>query len=764
VLASERLCLAVGLVTALALLSSPLLGVHGVESALVLGAVLPPFVAAAAARRLVWVRQHGLGPTAAAVLGRALGMATLVLALPVAILALNALRVRNCAPGQGLLYMLLGPLPGVLLAAVVGVVCGTALRRPRLATALAISAPLVAICAALGRFYGTPAIALYGHFFGWFPGAIYDQALTVPLELATFRGVTVLLAMGLALVVVALWNPGLRRWQLRSLRPLPAAAGLGALMAAAGADAFGPELGHRVTKAYVVEELGTTRRGERCIVHAPRELPRDELLRHVEDCDFRVHQAERALGVRQPVPVTAFLFRSPEEKRRLMGAATTNIAKPWRHEVYLHLQRWPHPILEHEVAHVVAGQVGAGPFRVSGRLGGLLPNPGLIEGLAVALAWEPRDDLTPHQWARAMLEVEQMPSIDALMGLSFMLQPGANAYTATGSLVRYLLDEHGAAVMREAYRTGDLAGALGKPPSKIEQQWHAFLAKVRVPDGTLELARVRFERRGIFSTVCPRQVALLHKRMRGDLAAGDAERVRETCDELLTIDPVDHRARAELVGALARLGHPSEARSELRLLQTRYEAPAPLLAMAHERLADAAWQRGDVDEARQRYMALLDEPQSMDRARTLEVKVLGVDAPPAQRRAIYDLLVGDDGGGTTSAVAVHLARELGELRFDGLGPYLEGRQLSYHRQHRRAAHLFDQAIDRGLATERLRREALRLQGTSLYGAGLLEEAERFWNVRRAFAQSHAEVFEAEEWLARIAYARRPRPRLTTGPR
>jgi hypothetical protein len=745
------------LATALALLPSPLLGVHGVESALALGIVLPPFVAVAAARQVARVRQRGVAITASSLVGRSLGMAAGVLALPVAVLALNALRVRNCAPGQGLLYMLLGPLPSVLLAATVGVTLGAALRRDRLAALLAAGAPILGAAVVLSRFYATPAVALYGHFFGWYPGAIYDQALTVPLELATFRGVTVLWIAGLGWLVVGLYCPGTRRFRLRSARPVPSLAGLGLLGAAAVAAAFGPELGHRVTEAHVVEELGITERGARCIVHAPRELPRRELSWHVADCDFRVHQAEQLLGVQQHAPVRVYLFRTTDEKRRLMGAATTNIAKPWRNEVYLHLRPWPHPVLGHEVAHVVAGQVGAGPFRVAGRLGGLVPNPGLVEGMAVALAWEPRDGLTPHQWARAMREVDRMPSLRGIMGLSFLLQPGSNAYTAAGSFLRFVLETRGSQVLRDAYRTGDVARAAGVPLADLEQQWLAHLEQVPLPEGALELARVRFEGGSLFSTVCPRQVAVLHRRLRGDLGAGDAERLLLTCEELLTIDHTDHRARAELAGALARSGREDEARSQVALLAGRYDAPAPLVAAARERLGDAAWQHGDVAVARRRYRALLDEPQGPDEARVLEVKALAVDAPPEEARVLFELLVGEDARGAPPAMAVHLARELSALRDDGLGPYLEGRQLFLLQRHHHAALVLEKAVALGLPTARLEHEALRMVGASFYAAGLLAEAERLWLTRRQGAAALADRIEAEEWLGRIRFARHTAP-------
>ena len=71
--------------------------------------------------------------------------------------------------------------------------------------------------------------------------------------------------------------------------------------------------------------------------------------------------------------MTAFFFRDAADKKRLMGAGDTYIAKPWRREVYLQVAAYPHPVLGHELAHVIAGAFGQGPFHVAGPLGGLWP-------------------------------------------------------------------------------------------------------------------------------------------------------------------------------------------------------------------------------------------------------------------------------------------------------------------------------------------------------------------------------------------------------
>lgn len=90
--------MAVAALAGLAMTASPLLGVHGVESALVLGILLPPFTAAAGARYVHAVRQSRAHERASRLLGRAAGAALVVLAIPVGLLAINSLRVRSCTP------------------------------------------------------------------------------------------------------------------------------------------------------------------------------------------------------------------------------------------------------------------------------------------------------------------------------------------------------------------------------------------------------------------------------------------------------------------------------------------------------------------------------------------------------------------------------------------------------------------------------------------------------------------------------------------
>ncbi|MEM9067250.1 MAG: tetratricopeptide repeat protein, partial [Myxococcota bacterium] len=394
-----------------------------------------------------------------------------------------------------------------------------------------------------------------------------------------------------------------------------------------------------------------------------------------------------------------------------------------------------------------AGNAAVGPFRVSGTIGGWLPNPGLIEGIAVAIEWPERDGMTPHQYCRALKEMDRLPRLDDLMGLSFLSLPASQAYTGAGSFVRWLLDTRGPEVVREMHRSGTVA-SLGEDMETLEAAWRASLDEVVLPPGALDLAELRFARSSIFQSTCPHALARLRRELGADLAAGDHARVVATCDELLAIEPAELSALVTRPGALARMGDLDAAVAALEAVEG---APPPLVWRARERVADARWIRGQRSSALDTYRELLRGAQSDGDARQREVKSLAIGSGGPQERLIRDLLVGPQGRGVNSTVAVHLAREIDRFRGDGLGRYLEARQLMAQGRYDLALPSIEEAERRGLPTERIRDEALRMIAITLFATGDLSRSEQRW--REALERPRLRNM-AEEWLDRIEFHRR----------
>jgi tetratricopeptide (TPR) repeat protein len=516
----------------------------------------------------------------------------------------------------------------------------------------------------------------------------------------------------------------------------------------------GHALGHVTSRDFVMHKLGLVVESKHCHTVVPRELPQREAARLAEDCEFRIAQLERALGVREHEVITAFFFRSPQEKRALMGAMRVYIAKPWRREVYLQLGEYPHPVLPHELAHVVARHTASGMFGVPGKLGGLIPEPTLVEGTAVALEPVPRDELTPHQWARAAHQAEIAPPLSNLLGPSFFGTNQHLAYTLAGSFLRFVLDTRGAEALRAVYRSGSVEQALNKPFAELEREWRTYLESIPLPAPAAALAKQRFERAGVFSQVCPHAIERLEGELGAALSAGDLERAVGKCREVLAIDPRNTATRATLAGALARAGQEPEAESELARLRRPPEAPRPTIARAETSLADAAFLRGDFAAAEQSYRKLLNEPQSEGDLRQLEVKLLALEAGDPTRTLIGELLIGRVGQSLDPRAAMHLIHALGPHREDGLAAYLEARQLQAAGRSDLALPLARKARTRGLSTRRLRVEAMRMHGLLAFQSGLLDEADAcFRELEEQDDASLAELAEARDFRERVAYRR-----------
>lgn len=724
----------------------PLVGLHGVESALILGLVLPPLVAAVGAATFASVAKFERPGRGIDVMARAMGAALLILAPAVVLLGANAIHFRQCAPWEGLAFMLLGPGVGCLLGACVGVWTGAVLGGSTKAIWIAPWVPIGALAVALWLLWSTPAVYAYGAFAGYYPGSLYDEGVTIPMSYMLYRATTLIGIASLWMLFEAAWQPDDRRVSFvtgATAQPGWLFVGVAGLVLVGLVYWHGEELGHRVTEARLAETLGKTQVGHRCVVHMPRELPSDAAARLVDDCDFNVYVSEQALRVQTETPVIAYFFRDAKEKKRAIGVGKTFVAKPWRNEVYLQLRSWPHPVLGHEIVHAVAAAMAQGPLGIAGRLGGLIPNPGLIEGTAVAVAWQKSDGLDPDQWSRVMLEYGKLPEASQLMSLRFGTLPALRAYAAAGSLVHHLIRTRGEPALEKAYEAGEITQL-----HELEKDWHSYLNTVPVNDQDRAVAMVGLNRKSIFSAICPHQVARLKQALSGDVAAADHDRMVASCREILAIDNRDTGVRAVLVGALAAQGDPDTAQAELEVLRDHLEAPQPTVARALEKLADAHWGRQEHARAQTLYGELLELPQPENTARARELKAMAIELGGRQAELIYDLLGGKRPAGAT---AVHIARELARLRSDGLGQYLEARQLIFRNRFDLALPLLEWARELGLPTDRLRRENDRLLGLTLYANGRLDRSERVWT--RLRASDPASESESERWLKRIELKR-----------
>lgn len=703
----------------------PLFGGAGYEQALASGLLLP--AAAAVATALDLAPPRGGIPAPLACMGRGLASGAVLAGLGLVTALLHGVRVGVCDLWGGVTFFGLTAGVGSMLGGVWGAVAaevGWSARRPRfVCVALALAAPLIGIAISVARFYFTPMIFSFDPFFGYFSGALYDTVVDVRTELWTYRAGSAATLAACALLAASLERRAGRLALASSQsRMAPGACLLlsGVAMSVSVAVTLeGPALGHWQSASTIALALGGHASGARCDIVYPDTLFADQVALLVRDCEEELAADERRLGTRLQGRLTMFVFSDARQKRALMGAAETSIAKPWRREVYVQYARYPHPVLGHEIAHVVAGSFSPGPFHVGG---GLLPNPGLIEGVAVATSPDD-DELTDAQWARAMLDLGILPSARDLFSLAFLGQSAQKSYTVAGAFVAWVLERWGGGTVRAWYGGESIERLSGKSWTALDDDFRGWLATLPMPAEALSYARAKFERPSVWGRKCPHVV---------DALDGEADRCRDEhrfqravalYGSALSKDPTDWRARFHRAVVEMRHGRADLGADELTRIRDDVGAPVTWRDRAAEALADDALARGELEAAAKVYADVASRTLDEDLARTLEVKALAASVGSATG-AIVDLLDLARGRPADSFLgALSLGAWAGGSH-EPLAEYLAGKNLSVREQWERAALWLDRARADGAPTPRIGRELVReraIVGCVLGESALLTE-------------------------------------------
>ncbi|MSP26365.1 MAG: hypothetical protein EXR75_14665 [Myxococcales bacterium] len=647
-----------------------------------------------------------------------LGVRAALTALVVALA--HGYRTGFCDLRAGIGLFLLGPMAGIVLASLWGFIAAelaakiasarwaprAVVEHPRgLRVVLALAGPTATLATNAGLFYATPSVFAFDPFVGFFSGALYDTLLA-PSPLVSYRAAS--LATLFALYVVALHTEravsGAARF--RSLgRPGLLAVGVIAASSSLASVALGSELGHWQSRGSITRALGAVHAFGSCsVIHEPALA--DEAARVAADCDAHARELCAWLGLERPVPTTAFLFRNAEHKRALMGAGQTSVAKPWRREIYLQSDEYPHPVLRHELVHVQAGALARGPFAIAGSFAGLLPDPGLIEGLAEAAA--PRDDdLGIDEWAAAMRRIGVLPRLDQLFSLRFFGAASSTSYAAAGSFIRHLRTRHGPAPIAKLYRGSSFEKVFGATLAELEQSWWSELDGVRVTSSAIFEARIRFDRPGVLARRCPHDVDRLL-----DDASGKTERAPNDAitsfGRALALDPANVRALFGIASCHDRARRTAEAEESLDRLAKNASVTEAVRVLATERLGDFLLRRGDTAPARSRFAEVSRATGEEGRLRTLDIKSHYAQDDLA-RSAIVALLIGTTHAGPDSVEALdRLARWRAASPNDGVPDYLIARMHFLARRYELASAGLDLALAKGIALPRVAAEAERL--------------------------------------------------------
>ncbi|HFE46428.1 MAG TPA: tetratricopeptide repeat protein, partial [Nannocystis exedens] len=640
-------------------------------------------------------------------------------------------------------------------------------------------------------------------FWGYFAGPIYDEAIAINGRYLLFRAYNLLLA-GAALAAVRLWgeaalrgattpprkdsedskdskNPehSTRKTKKPLLNAHPwAATCLGICLVGGALLGLQPaRFGFHMTIAGIAEVLPATRQSEHFIIHyAPTSKTAREIDVVSAELEFAYHRLATALDRAPHRRIEVFIFPTPALKRLTIGAGKTEVAPPWRLQLYLNHQPFPARVMPHELAHAFESTIGDPYFGVSGRLDrhGLRVNLALIEGFASAMAPRPRDGLDLHDSAAILDRLELRPQLTRIMGLGFWGQSSRRAYTASGSFCLWLAETHGVKQLAALYGSaGDFEGTYGESLVDLEAQWAAFLLARELRARDIEALRQLFERRSIFQRPCAHRAALLAAKSATAQARGDLPGSIEALSTLCAIEPDRPEHQIGQAFVLARAG---DLRRASELLQAALLSPgttSTLKALTRERLGDVALSQGDLATAGIHYREALQGSTAEARIRNLQVKLLAADDPALSPylRAYFLLFDSPATRPTLALRRLYAARQIADLpAYAALGEYLTGLQLAGFEDPLSALQHFERSLDpaptsKPLHTPELLRAARLRLVNALVQTRRYDRAEAFLALLEAdpeIGNGHRVTYNM--WRERIAFFRDalPPPNLALG--
>ncbi len=666
--------------------------------------------------------------SAARALARALWFGLWALAIPLGIILLNGLRRPSCDPAAGFVLFLAIAVPSALLAAILGVACGFLARRRAGLLYAAIFCGSLAV--ALWPVLRGPQVFAFHHLGGMYPGPIYDEAIRASPALWLFRAATLLYA-GAGAGIALLAGP-----------PRPRRRGALLLLASGGAALWmslqAEKLHWKASRSQLEAELGGRLETAHLVLHFPREKSEGERSLLARDAETDLRAVAQFLGIAPPATrIDVWLYRSPAEKQRLVGAAETSFTKPWLRQIHTNDAPAPHPILRHELVHALGAEIAGGPWGVPG---GLFPQMALTEGLAVAGDW-PAGEFTLHEETRALRELKRMPDLVRLFrpGL-FYAESGARAYTAAGSFVRWLWETRGAGFIRDLY-----AGRTQLDLAQLAAAHAQFLDALPEPPRAVELAAQRFSAPAIVRKRCAHEVAELQREASEERDPATAAALWIRCSALEPDDP------ALLLGLrrsqVAAKDFASARETEAKAL-AHPKLSRPLRAQLLTESGDAAWKLGEVPIAAARYQEAAQLPQSEAAGRALRIRLRALPDPqswPALRPLLAD--------GNSSAEVLLELRDLDLARpRDGLAAYLIAKQLQNRGAWKECLAYLASALSRELPGPLFTQEALRMRGLAAWHLGDAATARIAFTALGNDAPP-GRALEAARWLERLSLER-----------
>lgn len=409
--------------------------------------------------------------------------------LPFIISLISSIIISKCPITDGVYFYLTITIPASFFGIATGYFAFTLSKKYSILFFLVLF--FLILFSAVIEFFIYPQIYFYNPIFGFYPGTIYDEDLTVDRILIAYRIFNFAFFVGL----VAISNYLLVKDKINKIF-----VSLLLIIIIVIFSYLKPTLLFSSDTNRLEINLNKSIQTESFQIHFSPSTNDREIEYAAILHEYYLDQIKINLQIRTNKRIDSYIFKDRNQKRLILGAGNADIAKPWLNQIYLNSSNYE-KTLKHELVHVLGRNFGTTPFKVADNF-----NPSLIEGFAMAIE-NNYDGYPVHYMAKLAYQAGYKVQIDKLFrGLNFFIKVSSISYIYSGSFVKYLSDKYGIDKIKILYGDSNFHKIFGKSISALAQEYDGFLKNYQIDFNKFK-AQLYFGGSTIFKKFCPRVAA-----------------------------------------------------------------------------------------------------------------------------------------------------------------------------------------------------------------------------------------------------------------
>jgi len=412
------------------------------------------------------------------------------LLIPLLIGLINSFLTVSCSLIEGLYFYLIIIVPSVIIGLSLGMLSVLLIKKFKLILFLIIY--FLLLFSPLIEIYFNPQVYFYNPVIVYFPGTIYDEALSINSKLIFYRLLN-LLYFGIIFILAY-------RSYFRIDTLSKKAAFLFAVIFGTIFIYFSPSFGFSTTLTKLHEKLNNEIETSHFVIRYSSGID-DEFIKSLAlHHEYFYGELKDFLKVEPKEKIKSFIFKNRMDKKELIGSANADIAKPWLYQISTVAGNY-NETLKHEIAHCFSAEFGKGLFRLADNF-----NPSLIEGIASASDPLFDENYLDYSAAVAYKNGYRINIKDLYGYFSFFGNVSTLSYVYAGSFTKFLITNYGIEKFKRLYTDLDFRNVYGISIENLSQQFFKYLGTVNVEE-TEHQANYYFGRKSIFYKICPRYAA-----------------------------------------------------------------------------------------------------------------------------------------------------------------------------------------------------------------------------------------------------------------